>query len=106
MNEKTRQIIVDIQKFKGEKFAVFCCIEEMAELSKELLKNINRGKDNRDDILGELADVMICLEHLKMIYDIQDTQLWQMINEKMPRKWNQKIDKWKTEIGKVNDSVK
>ncbi len=97
MNEKTKQIISEIQKYKGENFAILCGVEEMAEFSKELLKNINRGHDNRDDIIKELADVIICLEHIKKIYDITDTELFDIINEKMPRKWSDKIEKWKSE---------
>ena len=40
-------------------------IEEMSELIKEILKNINRHKDNVDEIIEETADVEIMLEQLK-----------------------------------------
>jgi len=95
MNERTKQIIADIQKYKGENFVILCAVEEMAELSKELLKNINRGKDNRDDIVEEVADVLVCLEYIKIIYGISDAYLYEFINEKMPKKWSAKIEKWK-----------
>jgi NTP pyrophosphatase (non-canonical NTP hydrolase) len=38
-------------------------IEEMAELTKELMK-ARRGGDNKSEILRELCDVLLCLEYL------------------------------------------
>lgn len=46
-------------------------IEEMAELTKEILKNINRKKDNIAEIVEETADVEIMLGQLKCCYDIE-----------------------------------
>ena len=45
-------------------------IEEMSELTKEILKNINRHKDNVAEIIEETADVEIMLEQLKYCYNI------------------------------------
>ena len=47
-------------------------LEEMSELQKEILKNINRRKDNVDAIIDEVADVEIMLEQLKYIYQIDE----------------------------------
>ena len=47
-------------------------IEEMSELIKEILKNVNRKKDNVDEIIEEAADVEIMLGQLKCCYDITD----------------------------------
>ena len=47
-------------------------LEEMSELQKEILKNINRGKDNLPEIIEEIADVEIMLEQLKYIYQIDE----------------------------------
>ncbi len=47
-------------------------IEEMSELIKEILKNVNRKKDNIAEIIEETADVEIMLEQLKCCYDIKD----------------------------------
>lgn len=49
-------------------------VEEMSELTKELLKN-RRGKENRSQIADEMADVYIMLEQLKFIFDIDETEL-------------------------------
>lgn len=45
--------------------------EEMAELQKELCKNL-RGKENRVEIAEEIADVEIMLEQMKLLFDIED----------------------------------
>ena len=47
-------------------------IEEMSELTKEILKNVNRKKDNVAEIIEEAADVEIMLEQLKCCYDIKN----------------------------------
>lgn len=47
-------------------------IEEMSELTKEILKNVNRKKDNVAEIIEEAADVEIMLGQLKCCYDIAD----------------------------------
>lgn len=45
-------------------------IEEMSELTKEILKNVNRKKDNLAELIEETADVEIMLEQLKCCYGI------------------------------------
>jgi hypothetical protein len=52
----------------GKNPQVLQAIEEMAELTKALLKNVNRGKDNLDDIADEMADVWIMMLQLEKIY--------------------------------------
>lgn len=56
-------------------------LEEMSESQKEILKNINRGKDNLDAIIDETADVEIMLAQLKHIYQIQ-----KQVEERIPVK--------------------
>ncbi|MBO6289058.1 MAG: hypothetical protein IJ738_02655 [Alphaproteobacteria bacterium] len=46
-------------------------IEEMAELTKEILKNINRKKNNIAELIEETADVEIMLGQLKCCYNIE-----------------------------------
>ena len=50
------------------------CIEEMAELQKEISKFI-RGKGNKDNLIEEMADVYICLNMLAKMYGVTDQQL-------------------------------
>lgn len=61
---------------KWEWLQKIVAIEEMSELQKELSKNL-RGKDNRENIAEEIADVEIMLEQMKMLYDIEDdVKVW------------------------------
>jgi NTP pyrophosphatase (non-canonical NTP hydrolase) len=81
----------------GEKTIVLVAVEEMAELSKALLKNVNRGKKNLDEIFEELSDVSNMLEFLKMIYGVSDEEIWKYEDEKHTEKWRPRIEKLKME---------
>lgn len=50
------------------------CIEELAELQKELTKCI-RGIGSRDSVMEELADVLFIAEYIKDIFVIDDTDI-------------------------------
>ena len=56
----------------GEEAQMLMVVEEMSELMKEILKNINRKKNNIDEIIEETADVEIMLEQLKENYQIAE----------------------------------
>lgn len=56
----------------GEQAQMLMVVEEMSELMKEVLKNINRKKDNIAEIIEETADVEIMLEQLKENYKIAE----------------------------------
>ena len=59
-------------------------IEELSELTKELCKK-QRGKDNVNLILEEIADVFIMLEQLKLLFNISDDDIEHMVNYKIKR---------------------
>ncbi len=67
-------------------------IEEMSELTKEILKNINRKKDNINELIEETADVEIMLEQLKICYNITD-DVAKYKTEKL-KKIDQRLDEW------------
>ena len=67
-------------------------IEEMSELTKEILKNINRKKDNVSEIIEETADVEIMLEQLKCCYNIHN-QVEEYKKQKL-KKIDQRLDDW------------
>lgn len=47
-------------------------IEECCELSTVLIQHLNKpGKDLEVEIANEIADVMVCLEEIAMLYDIE-----------------------------------
>ena len=59
-------------RFWGKDPQMLQAIEEMSELIKEILKNVNRQKDNVAEIIEETADVEIMLGQLKYCYGITD----------------------------------
>lgn len=64
---KTRDIYTAAVKKCGKEHQLVLCMEEMAELTKELSKNM-RGFKNTTNISEEMADVEIMLEQLRVIY--------------------------------------
>lgn len=84
----------------GKPLQMIMALEEMAELQKELTKNM-RGKDNKVAICEEIADVDIMLGQLKVMFDGQELKdgtvveiakkiklerLERMLNENTPAK--------------------
>ena len=59
-------------------------IEEMAELTKEICKDF-RGKDNREQIIEEIADVDIMLQQLMIMYDITTEEMLNAVGIKIAR---------------------
>ena len=76
-------------------------IEEMSELIKEILKNVNRKKDNVDAIIEETADVEIMLGQLKCCYAISD-KVCQYKAEKL-KMIDKRLDDWENKE-KNNDA--
>lgn len=52
----------------GKPMQIIMALEEMAELSKELTKNL-RGKENDLQVCEEIADVEIMMEQLRVIFN-------------------------------------
>jgi NTP pyrophosphatase (non-canonical NTP hydrolase) len=73
----------------GKNSQVMMALEEMAELSKELLKNINRNKNNVVEIMEEIADVYILLEQMKIVYEISEDEINNIIGNKIKRLENE-----------------
>lgn len=73
-----------IEKY-GNSAQILQNIEEMSELTKELLKNINRGEENIKEIEKEVADVIITTLQVIMIYDFKSDELEKIINNKLDR---------------------
>lgn len=60
------------------------CMEECAELIKAISK-AKRGKIDRDNMIEEIADVLICIEMLKQMYSISDSEIDMWIKKKQKR---------------------
>lgn len=73
-----------IKKY-GETHQILVAVEEMQELSKELLKYANRGADNREAIIEELADCYITLQQIRIIFDFNGIFTNEAIYNKLKR---------------------
>ena len=70
MRMKNREILENALTTFGAEAQILMVMEEMAELQKELCKNI-RGKANVANIAEEIADVQIMLEQMTLLYDCE-----------------------------------
>lgn len=70
--------------FYGPGHQAAVAIEEMAELTKELVKHYNRGEYRAQEITEEMADVQIMLWQLAAIFQNSDG-LEKAINSKLKR---------------------
>ena len=95
MTDATRNSMPDMIEMRGKNKIILIAVEEMSELIKALLKNINRGKDNREDILMELTDVSMFLEYVKMIYGFKDEEIRDYQDKVTHEKVMPKIEAWK-----------
>lgn len=68
----------------GKTLQTFVAIEEMSELTKELVKNM-RGSDNHESIVEELADVYIMLDQIQIMNGINLNEVVAKMHEKLER---------------------
>lgn len=89
MEEKYIEILEQAVEKYGKEAQVYQTVEEMSELTKELIKNVNRGKSNVQEIAEETADVIIMLYQITMIYNKEDEQfdgkVFQTVKKKINR---------------------
>ena len=83
----------------GEDFEIDVAVEEMAELTKELLKYkrskvLDREKQaaSRDHVVEEIGDVMFMFEYLKTIFKISEEEIQDIICKKAKRTKERYID--------------
>ena len=79
-----RSIMAEIIGYYGHESQKMMLLEEMAELQKEICKDM-RGKPNQNAITEEVADVLIMLEQIQMMYHISETKLHAITNDKLYR---------------------
>ena len=72
MKHTELEILENAIRTWGKQAQLLMVLEEMSELQKEILKNINRGKDNIPELIDETTDMEIMLTQLKMIYGINE----------------------------------
>ncbi len=84
-NER-RQIYTEALQKWGYKFQFLILIEEMSELTKEIIKYQRKG-NNVPDIIEEIGDVEIMIEQVKQYFDINHTvEEWKNIKIKRLKK--------------------
>lgn len=60
------------------------CMEECAELIQAISKE-KRGNSDKDHLVEEMADVIICIEMLKQIYNITEDEIYSWVITKQER---------------------
>ena len=60
------------------------CMEECAELIQAISKE-KRGNSDKDHITEEMADVIICIEMLKQMYNITEDEIYSLVINKQER---------------------
>ena len=98
------KLLIDHYGHESQKMML---LEEMAELQKEICKEF-RGELNKEAITEEVADVLIMLEQVQMMYDISDIRLLEIANEKLARQLRRIVDEedWKHEEATITDDEK
>lgn len=83
MEEKERKTIYrKLLALNGYIGQMHVAIEEMAELTNALVKK-ERGRATDEDVIGEIADVIICVEQLADIFGV--TKVVEMKEAKLRR---------------------
>lgn len=77
-------IIAKSIKHYGAEIQSTVCIEKCAELIQAISK-AKRGKFDENNMTEEIADVLICIEILKQIYNIPDYSIKNWIERKRKR---------------------
>ena len=81
--------LYDQEKFvkEGGKTQEIVWVEELGELQHEITKSL-RGNLRKEHLIEELADVLICIEQLRIKYNISEEQLQKWIDVKHNRNCN------------------
>lgn len=82
--KKRKDIIERVLRHSNWKTQCTVVMEEFAELQQEVSKQI-RGYDDKIGLLEEMADAYICLEHLKIVFNISDSDVSRAIDVKIKR---------------------
>lgn len=68
----------------GAEHQIMMLFEEMAELQKEICKN-QRGRENKENIIEEIVDVLIMLDQMMVIFDIHKLDIIGVSDYKLSR---------------------
>lgn len=68
----------------GAENQLYKAVEEMSELTKEIMKAFRPGETTLDRIAEECGDVLITLEQLRIIFDMND-RVCEYMDEKIEK---------------------
>jgi NTP pyrophosphatase (non-canonical NTP hydrolase) len=83
MSEEIEIMRAAIRK-NGKAMQTVVAIEEMSELQKELTKYI-RGKGNRENLIEEVADVLVMITQIQLMYALPDDEVERIMRLKLNR---------------------
>ena len=97
MDSISKSLMIDMLHKYGEDSQIDVAIEEMSELTKELLKYRRtkihtQEKIDLQSIFWEIADVTIMLEYLKIIFNLNEVVLQNMVGMKLERTRRRYLD--------------
>ena len=78
------RIVQETIKHYGKEIQSIVAMEECSELIQAVSKEL-RGKSDKDHLAEEMADVYICLELLKQMYGITNSDIQGWIDSKQIR---------------------
>ena len=82
--EVNKEIVARSLETYGNGMQLVVCMEELSELTQAISKEI-RGRGDRSNLVEEMADVIICLEILKQVFEITDEDIDSWIKYKQER---------------------
>lgn len=82
--ENELEIMKTAIRKNGKPMQTVVAIEELSELQKELTKYI-RGKGNKKDLTEELADALIMITQVQLMYHIPDEEIREVMDFKLNR---------------------
>lgn len=87
MTEKQKEVLCDALWRYGEENQLRICMEECAELIQAISKvqRYPESKEHKANLLEEIADVLICIEYVKLIYGISEMFIDKEIEYKIQR---------------------
>ena len=79
-----RNDLINNLKIRGEKTQIIKTCEEMSELQTALLHYCN-GKDSVHHVTEEIADVLVMIEQLKIIFNVSEKEVGEIMEYKILR---------------------
>lgn len=89
MKQSQIEVLEKALKKYGRKSQMMICAEECSELIQAITKRIRyyncEYRNTRENLIEEIADVIICIEYLKMIDAIDQSEIDLYISSKIKR---------------------